>query len=164
MVPISRNVGQLVNIVTGLAKDEAKDKHRFWKVDPAVFQPLKKAGLFERYVRERLKQAGKLAMFTIAFLWPVLVIAVGLMFGGLAFWATFVGSFALIGLLLKKFGYAPVFANWNVSNTKFAGVLVAFLIAMGSYLGLIYLKIWFVPIAVAVLGFAAVFGFRNIKL
>jgi len=139
-------------------EEEEKKKHRLWEFDPTMFEPGRKAGFFERYFSWWLKQIGKYALYTIAFFWPLLVVSIGVAFGGLAFWGSFLASFAIIGFLITKLGYAANFANWNVSNTKFAGLIFAFAAAMGFYLGLIYLKIWLFPIVLGVLGLTLVWG------
>jgi hypothetical protein len=128
-----------------------KKKHRFWEFDPATFQPLRRAGLFERRLRPFFRSAGKYLLYSLAFLYPFLLVTVGIIFGGIAFWTSFAGSFAVIGLLISRLGYAKNFANWDLSLRKFGALVLAFLAAFGFYEGLINLRIWVIPLFAAVL-------------
>lgn len=141
--------------------EEEKKKPRFWVIDPAMFHPGRRAGFFERYFLGWFKLAGKYALYAIAFFWPLLVVSIGVAFGGLAFWTSFLTSFAIIGFLITRLGFAANFADWNVSNTKFAGLIVAFVAAIGFYYGLIHLKIWLIPIILCVLGLTLALGIRR---
>jgi hypothetical protein len=138
--------------------EEEEKKRRLWEFDPTMFESGRRAGFFERYFTWWLRKIGKYSLYAIAFLWPVLIVAIGVAFGGLAFWVSFLASFAIIGFVIRRLGFEANFANWNVSNTKFAGLIFAFAVAMGFYLGIIYLKIWLLPIAVGVLGVTFVLG------
>ncbi|HVH14672.1 MAG TPA: hypothetical protein VNA15_02995 [Candidatus Angelobacter sp.] len=121
-------------------------KKRFWQVDPAIFKLGRRAGSVERYLLPALRGFGRYVLYALALFYPITLAVVGLVYGGLAFWTYFVGSFAVIGLIISKLGYARNFDRWNVSSRTFAAIFVAFIALLGFFAGLIYLKVWFVPI------------------
>lgn len=68
------------------------------------------------------------------------------------FWSLLAGSFAIIGLVITKTGYAKNFAHWDISLRKFGGLFLSFLAAFVFYEGLIHFNFWVIPMFVAVLG------------
>jgi hypothetical protein len=128
-------------------------KRKLWNVDPATFELGRKASFLERRIAPPLRQIAKLGLYTLAITYPIYLVYVGLAFGGLVFWSFFVGSLAIMGTIITRLGYASNFRHWDISFKRTVGFLLGFAIAAGFYAGLIYLKIWFVPIAVTLLGF-----------
>ena len=126
-------------------------KKRFWQVDPAIFKLGRRAGSAERYLLPALRGFGRYVLYAVALFYPITLALVGLVYGGLAFWSYFVGSVAVIGLIISRLGYARNFDQWNVGSRRFAAIPLAFLAMLGFYAGLIYLKIWLVPIVFALL-------------
>jgi hypothetical protein len=134
---------------------EGRKKRKLWEVDPSILEPGHKASLFERRIVLPLRQLGKFGLYALAITYPIYLVLVGLAFGGLAFWGFLVGSIAVMGILITKLGYASNFRHWDISLKRTVGLLIGFPLAVGFYGGLVYLKIWFVPI---------VFGFAGLGL
>ena len=109
-------------------------------------------GFLRRRVVPPLRQIGKFVLIGLALTYPIYLVYVGLAFGGIAFWAFLLGSFAVIGVVISRLGFAGNFRNWDMGATRIVGFLIAFLVAAGFYSGLIYLKTWFVPIVFLALG------------
>ncbi len=141
---------------------EPRKKRKLWDIDPTIFEPGPKPSLLERRIIEPLKLLGKYFLFALAFSYPSIIVLVGVVYGGLVFWASLGGSAALIILLISKLGFARNFAT-STGNFKkrFLGLLLAFPVVLGFYLGLIYLKIWFIPAAITVLVIVSVLGLRK---
>jgi len=110
-----------------------------------------------------LRQIAKLALYALAITYPIYLVYVGLAFGGLVFWSFFVGSFAVMGMMITRLGYASNFRHWDIGFKRTVGVLLGFAIAAGFYAVLIYLRFWFVPIAAALLGFGVFLVRRQFK-
>ena len=83
------------------------------------------------------------------------------MFGGLVFWTSFAASVGLIFMVIKKAGYSQNFANWDISNRKFAGLFVAFGLTFALYIGLIYIGLLTIIIFGALLALALALGVRR---
>jgi hypothetical protein len=83
--------------------------------------------------------------------------------GGLAFWGFFAGSVMIMGATITKLGYASNFRHWDIGLKRTLGVLLGFSVAAGFYAGLIYLKIWLVPIAFIILGFGVLLFLKRLK-
>jgi hypothetical protein len=137
-----------------------KREARLWHFDPSVFQPGPKAGLLERYILSRARTLGRYTLFGLAFAYPVALVSLGIIFGGLVFWASLAGSMGLIWLIIKKTGYAANFASWDLGKKKFAGLIGGFGMAFAFFTGLIYLRVWVFPLAGAALAIALVVGVR----
>jgi len=60
------------------------------------------------------------SFFWVAY--PVILVTLGVMYGGLVFWAGLAGSTGLIGLVLKQAGYAGNFAGSDIGWKKFLGL------------------------------------------
>src|SRR5437870_12547188 len=73
------------------------------------------------------------------------------------------GSIAVMGTIITWLGYASNFRHWDISLKRTVGVLLGFVIAAGFYGGLIYLKIWFLPIAVGLGGLGVLLVLRRSK-
>ena len=95
--------------------------------------------------------------------YPLGLVTVGLVYGGAVFWVTFFGSIAAIGIIITKAGYARNFQHWDISFRKMGGMVVAFFMALGFYLGLIYLKIWLIPVVVLFVGIGLILAMKKTK-
>ena len=146
-----------------MSNDNVDDKEnpRLWRIDPAAFTPLPKNGQIKHRLTGPLKTIGKVSLYTLLMAYPITLILIGLLYGGVAFWGSFAASAVLIYFGLSRFGYARNFQSWGVSWKRFAGGLVGFPLAAGFYLGLIYLKLLALPIIVAVIAVGAIVLFRN---
>lgn len=128
-----------------LTKKKPREAH-LWQFDPSVFEPLRKAGIFERYVRGRAKSLGKHTLYSLAFAYPLLLVIAGVMFGGIVFWASLAGSMVVVGLVIKGAGFSGNFDNWDIGYKKFLGLTAAFGIYAAFVYGLEYVKLWTIPI------------------
>jgi len=128
-----------------------------------MFEPWRRAGFFERRIVPALRQIGKFGLFGLAITYPIYLVYVGVAFGGLAFWSFFAGSIVAMGTIITRLGYASNFRHWDISLKRTVGVLLGFVIAAGFYGGLIYLKIWFLPIAVGLGGLGVLLVLRRSK-
>ncbi len=112
-----------------------------------------RASFFQRRIVPMLRHLGKFGLFALAFTYPIYLVYVGLAFGGLVFWSFFAGSFAIIGVVITRLGYASNFRNWDLSFGRvMTGTVLGFLIAVGFYSGLIYLNTWLLPVVLGLLG------------
>jgi hypothetical protein len=134
-------------------------KTRLWQFDPSVFQPGSKASFLERYVLGRAKSIAKYTLYSLAFLYPIVLVSLGIMFGGLVFWGAFAGSVGLMWLVITRTGYAKNFAGWGVvRKTWLIEVVGAFSILLAFFYGLIHMDVWFLPIFGGVVIVALVVG------
>lgn len=79
--------------------------------------------------------------------YPVTLPVLGILFGGLVFWGTFVGSVGLIGFGLWKAGYARNYQAWNPNLARqLVGLSIGFAMTLGMFYGLFYLKAWVLPL------------------
>lgn len=140
---------------------EKPKKRRLWEVDPSIFEPGHKASFFERHIVPPLQELGKFGLYALAITYPIYLVYVGLAFGGVAFWAFFAGSVAVIGLVVTRLGYASNFRHWDIDFKRTVGLLLGFPLAVGFYVGLIYLKTWLVPVAFVLSGLGLFFILRR---
>ena len=133
-------------------------KTRLWQFDPSVFQPGPKAGFLEHQILRRARALGKYTLYSLAFAYPVALVSLGIIFGGLVFWGTFAGSVGLMWLIIKKAGYARNFAGWGVGNRRFLGLFGAFGFVLAFFYGLIQLRAWILPIFGGALVIALIVG------
>ena len=140
-----------------------RKKGRLWEFDPATFQPGPKAGLLERVLRP-VRSLGKYLLFALAFAYPLYLVILGVAFGGLVFWGAFAGSIAVIGIVITKAGYSNNFRNWDIGMKKMGGLVIAFLVTLGFYFGLFYLRLLVVPVFVAVLILGLFLSIRKGKI
>jgi len=141
-------------------KKKPRETH-LWQVDPSVFEPLRKAGLFERTVLGRGRSLVKHSLYLLAFAYPLVLVISGVMFGGLVFWASFAGSMGLFWLVIKRAGYSGNFASWDMGYKSFVGLIAAFGIYAALVYGLIYIGLWVVPIFGGILLVALVVGIKT---
>jgi hypothetical protein len=140
-----------------LTKKKPLEAH-LWQFDPSVFEPLRKAGLFERHVLGRATSLGKHALYSLAFAYPLILVIAGVMFGGIVFWPSLVGSMGIIYLVIKRTGYAGNFESWDVGYKKFLGLTAAFGIYVAFIYGIEYIKLWVIPIFGAALVITLILG------
>jgi len=143
--------------------DDPDKRKKLWNVDPTMYDRSRSAGFVERRVIPPLRQFGKFALIALGLTYPIYLVYVGLAFGGIAFWSFLVGSFAVIGLLLTRLGFAANFRDWDVSMRRMATVTLAFFATMGFYVSLIYLRTWIVPVALLLVGAGAYFVIREVR-
>jgi len=142
---------------------ERPKKRRLWDIDPSIFELRRRASLFERRIVPPLRQLGKYGLYGLAITYPFYLVFVGLAFGGLVFWAFLVGSMAAFGIVIAKLGYGSNFRQHDVSLKRTVGLLLSFPLAAGFYAGLIYLKTWFVPVALVLLALGIFLVLRRDK-
>ena len=107
---------------------------------------MRKAGFFERRSLQPARSVGRYALYSLCFAYPLAIVSVGIVFGGLVFWSLLAGSAGIFWLVIRKTGYAKNFANYDVGYRKFVGLIGAFLLALGMIYGLIYLHGWIIPV------------------
>ena len=140
-----------------MTKKKNRETH-LWEFDRSLFEPGPKAGFLERYVFGRVRSLVKHAFYLLAFAYPILLVTLGIVFGGLVFWASLAGSTGIIYLVIKRAGYSANFESWDVGYKKFLGLIAAFGIYLAFVYGLIYIKLWTIPIFGGILVIALVLG------
>ncbi len=141
-------------------KNEKNKKARPWVLDPSAFQPLPRAGFLKRHIVDPARSLAKYVLYALVFSYPVLLVSLGIVFGGLVFWTGLVGSVIVIWLIIKKAGYARNFESWGVGNQRMLGLFIAFGISLAFVYGFIHLQQWFLPIFGGVLVIALLAGVR----
>jgi hypothetical protein len=143
--------------------DSAKPdkKRRFWEVDPNTFVSSSKLGVRGRAL-ELARASGKYVLWGLALTYPLTLPLIGILFGGIAFWAAFGVSFAGIAVLLSKFGLSRNFDGWDIHVIRsLVGLVGGFLCALGFIFGLFFFKGWLFPIALGILGLAFLVSLRK---
>lgn len=128
-----------------MPKKKRRETH-LWNVDPSVFEPLRKAGFFERCIQGHARSLGKYVLYLLAFAYPLALVIGGVAFGGLFFWPALAVSMGLIWFVIRSAGYSGNFATWDMGYRKFVGLFSAFGIALGIVYGLIYIGTATIPI------------------
>jgi len=148
-----------------LALTKKSRKTRLWQFDPSVFQPGPKAGFLERYIISNSRSLAKHTLYALAFAYQIVLVSLGVMFGGLVFWPSFAASMGLIWLVIKKTGYSHNFAGWDIGYKKFAGLGMAFGLYLGFVYGLAYtpLRLMTIPLMGGILVLALVIGVWKIS-
>jgi hypothetical protein len=140
---------------------EGEEEKKLWKVDAAIYRKGKETSFPARLV-ESLKTAGRSALFAVLLVYPLMLVILGIVFGGLIFWATLGGSIALIWLILTKAGYAK---NFEQSNPRLlrqlTALTIAFVILVGYYEALFHFGVWVLPVLLAILSVGIVYVFRR---
>lgn len=144
--------------------DESEKKKRLWEVDPYLYEKGARAGFLERWVLPRLKVLGKFSLIALALTYPLYLVYVGLVYGGLAFWSFLGGSFVAVGVILWKLGFASHYANWDIGVRGLLGVVGGGVLAIGFYVGLIYAKTLLLPIAFSLLAIGLFFVLKKARL
>lgn len=147
-----------------MPKKSEEENSKLWAVDPAMYVPkVDEASFFERRIAPFLRQIGKFALITLALTYPVYLVVIGIVFGGLVFWSFMVGSFAVMGLIISRLGFAPRFSNFGRGYAPFIGLVGGFLAALGFYAGLLYLRTWLVLPVIAFVGFGLYLLWRRLR-
>ena len=133
-------------------------KTHLWAFDPSAFQPLPRAGFFKRHILGRVRSLGKYAIYTLAFSYPILLVSLGIIFGGVVFWSSLAVSVAIVWLIISESGYARNFADWGVGDKRFLGLFLAFGLVLAFWYGLTHLGFWFFPIFFGILVASLVVG------
>jgi hypothetical protein len=129
--------------------DPEKPKKKLWEFDPSLYTPGSKAGVKERTLGW-LRTVGKAALYVGFFAYPLALPIIGVVFGGLVFWAAFGGSVAVISVILARLGFARIFAKRDFPFlTSTIALCGGFLCALGFYLSLFTLQWWIIPIVMA---------------
>jgi hypothetical protein len=129
-------------------------KRRFWEVDANLCAPSGKFGLWERSL-ELGRAVGRYVLWGLILTYPLTMPLIGILFGGLAFWAAFGGSGLAIVILLRRFGLSRNFDSREGSLARgILGICGGFLCTLGFYYSLIFLHGWALPIAFGLLGLA----------
>jgi hypothetical protein len=129
-------------------------KRRFWELDANMYSLSGKIGLRERSL-ELGRAAGKYVLWGLILTYPLTMPLIGILFGGLAFWAAFGGSGLVIVILLSRFGLSRNFDARDGSLVKgVVGLCGGFLCTLGFYLSLILFQGWALPLVFGVLGLA----------
>lgn len=118
--------------------DPEREKKNYWKVDPQLFRP-GKPGTIREALKGFARTAGRTIGFTLLIVYPLILVILGAAYGGLVFWGTLGGSLALIGLLLRRLGYARRFA---AADPRLARQLVSLFLAFLVIAGILFAILW----------------------
>jgi hypothetical protein len=143
--------------------EESDDKKRLWKIDPAMYQKGPRTRFLERRIIPSLRHIGKWVLIGLAVAYPIYLVYVGVAFGGIVFWAFLAASFGAIGVIITRLGFASNFRNWDMGMKRMGGIVLGFLVAMGFYGGLIYLKTWFIPAIILLAAFGLYLAARRLS-
>ena len=144
--------------------EDSDEKERLWEVDPHLYDKGPKAGFLARRILPVLKTLGRFSLIGLALTYPLYLVLVGVVYGGLAFWSFLAGSMTIIGLVLWKLGLASHYASWDIGFKRMLGAIGGFVVAIGFYLGLFYVKTWLLPISFALLGIGVFFVLKRSRL
>ena len=142
----------------------SEKKKRLWEVDSTLYQRGRGASFLERRIIPALRQVGKFSLITLALVYPLALVIVGIVYGGFVFWSFFATSVAIIYLMIVKLGFAPRFRGQGQGFKAILGILGGFLLAAGLYEGLFILKTWLVPTAIGVSSLGIVFVLRRTRI
>ena len=132
-----------------------REKRKPFQVYIEDFRPLPKASLWQRTIVDRVKSLSVALFAGALFAYPVTLVLVGVIFGGLIFWSTFVGSFIVIGLIIHGLGFSHNFRNWDISMKRMLATVMGGMVALGWYEGILYFK---GPLFLLVLGLVGLAG------
>ncbi len=139
-----------------MADSPLDDKSKLWKVDPALFQPPPRPRRIV-LLMDRLRPLGSLLLVCLAAFYPVLVVYLGIEYGGVVFWGSLAASLVIIYMIISGLGYAGNFEGRGqpILRGLFA-ITLGFGLAVGLYLSILNLKIMTIPIVIGlgVLGLA----------
>ncbi len=139
-------------------------KKRLWGVDSELYQKGQEAGLFESRIVPMLRQVGRFSLISLALAYPLALVVIGIVYGGLVFWSFFAGSVVAIYFIISKLGFAPRFRSQGQGFRAILGIIGGSILAAGFYEGLFVLKTWLIP---AVIGLSAVgifFVLRRLRI
>ena len=138
-------------------------KKRLWEVDSTLYQKRRGASFLEGRVFPALRQVGKFSLISLALVYPLGLVIVGIVYGGLGFWSFFAVSLAIIYLVIAKLGFAPRFRSQGQGFKGILGILGGFLLAAGFYEGLFILRTWTIPAAIGLSALGIVFMLRRTR-
>jgi len=137
-----------------LSESRDDKEKNFWKVDERIFRPARIQTNVQRFV-DALKTLSKGGLLILLFAYPILLVYVGVAYGGIVFWSSFAGSFVIVGIILSRTGYSRNFVTVEGGMARrLIGLAIAFVSIVGFYLGLFQFKLLMVPILLGVLGAA----------
>lgn len=94
---------------------------------------------------------GSLLLVALAGSYPLILVYLGLAYGGLVFWSSLAGSLAIIYIVISRLGYASNFEGRGQPILKSLTVLaLGFGLAVGLYLSIFNLRLLTIPIVVGV--------------
>ncbi len=137
----------------GEGKPDDDDESRLWHVDPSMYNPNPSRHHYLSDLAHRLKPIGVFGVVSVLFIYPLLLIYMGLTYGWVGFWGSFVGSVFVIGITLRGLGYNR---NFQKAGTGSLGkglvyLTLGFAAAAAVYQGLFTLKEWLVPVILVLL-------------
>jgi len=141
-------------------KSKRARRVRLWSFDPTAFQPGQLAGLAGR-LRARLRSLAKLGLYTLLFAYPILLVSLGLLYGGLVFWGTLLGSVAVMWLVIRASGYARNFGGPGPGNRRFLAAIAALGLVLVFFYSFINLRLFFLPVFLGALIVAFLAGMRR---
>lgn len=106
---------------------------------------------------DRLRPLGSLILFALAAFYPLILVYLGLAYGGLVFWGALAGSLAIIYIVISRLGYARNFEGRGQPVLKSLTILaLGFGLAVGLYLSIFNLRGLTFPVAIGlcILGLA----------
>ncbi len=136
-------------------RESPDDKEeRFWKVDASIFHTHRINSTLHRAL-SLLRSLGKAFLYMLMFSYPILLVYIGIDYGGLVFWSSLLASILILGLALSMSGYARNFAGTSGSLVKGLAALAIGLVAMISFfLGLFQFGALTILIMLAILATA----------
>lgn len=137
-------------------------KKRLWELDSTLYQKRQGASFLERRIIPALRQAGKFSLITLALVYPLILVIVGIVYGGLVFWSFFAVSVAIIYLVISKLGFAPRFNSEGQGFKAILGILGGFVLAAAFYEGLFVLRTWLVPAAIGLSAMGIFFVLKRV--
>lgn len=109
---------------------------------------MRRAGLLERRVKDPGRVLLKYVLYSLSLTYPVLLVSIGVFYGGLAFWTSFAASVGVIWIVLRGSGRGRTFATATFRFGSIVASFGAFAILAAFYYVLLYtnLKVLAVPI------------------
>jgi len=131
-------------------------KKKLWTVYEDIFRPAKVRTSLQRFA-DMLRSVGKIVLLALLFIYPILMVYAGIVYGAVAFWSSLFGSVLVIGIVLSRTGYARNFEGRRGSLGRgLASLFLAFVAIVGLYLGLFHFGFFIVPIFLGVVATAAI--------
>ncbi len=131
-------------------ESDEDEESRLWIVDPSMYQSSGHPKSLGSRVASRLRGLGTIGLFTLLIVYPVGLIYMGLVYGWLGFWGTFLGTLSIIGLVLHRAGYSGNFSQAGTGTPlrAIAGLFLAFIVTVGFYEWLFILRSLVFPIII----------------
>lgn len=105
----------------------------------------------------------KYVLYSLSIAYPVVLVSIGVIYGGLVFWTSFAASIVVIWIVLKRSGRGRTFATATFRFRTIVVTFGAFAMLALVFFGLLYtpLKILAIPIFGGTLAVAFLFGLRR---